>query len=282
MTLSEAADTLYRKSYGAISIRKKAAIAKKHRPALTKFFRKQRDLVLDKLADQKYLFSESYRALAEGPVDFTLQNWDRIWDTVDEATRQELQDLIIKIEAEGLPSGADTIRKVINPAGQFWDLGNPRAVSWMMQHGGSIKYIKDIQDTTANSLKNVMGTALDEGWSYQTTAREIQKLYDGPISRERAQVIAVHESAQAYEAGNRTFVDGLADEGIEMEKLYQTSEDDKVSDLCRQNQANDESGVGSKWIPLDQPHFSGVQSPPGHIRCRCYEVYRAVSVGRKS
>ena len=110
-------------------------------------------------------------------------------------------------------------------------------------------------------------TGLDEGWSYSQTAREIRKLYDGPISTKRAQLIATHEAAQAYEAGNRAFADTLKDDGIIMEKMWTTSHDDRVSDGCEVNEADG-------WIPIDQPHSSGHQEPPRFPGCRCYEQYR--------
>jgi uncharacterized protein with gpF-like domain len=151
-------------------------------------------------------------------------------------------------------------------------LSNPRAVAWMRKNGGSVDYIKDIQQTTADSLKQVITTGLDEGWSYNTTAREIQKLYDEPISRDRAQLIAVTESARAYEAGNHAFAQSIEDEGIAMEKQWTTSHDDRVSDGCAENEA-------AGWIPLDEAFPSGDQEPPRFPGCRCYCMYRQVKGG---
>ncbi len=203
---------------------------------------------------------------AKHPVDpAALKRWQDIWKSIEAETTKDLQKTVLDIERDALLKGADQAKALFNPEIDF-RLSNPRAVSWFRQHGGTIDYIKGIQQTTADDLKKVVVQGLDEGWSYGDTAREIQKFFAG-VTEERARTIAVHESAQAYEAGNRAFIDTIEDEGIEMEKFYQTSEDDRVSDLCRGNQADG-------WIPVNERHSSGVQAPPGHVNCRCCELYR--------
>lgn len=194
-----------------------------------------------------------------------LKRWQKIWESIETETTKDLQKTVLDIEREALQKGADQAKTLFNFDMNF-SLSNPRATKWFQQNGGSIDYIRGIQQTTADDLKKVVAQGLDEGWSLNDTAREIQKFFAG-ASEERARTIAVHESAQAYEAGNRAFIDTIEDDGVEMEKFYQTSEDDRVSDLCRGNQADG-------WIPVNERHSSGVQSPPGHVNCRCCELYR--------
>lgn len=270
MSLTEAATRLQFAAIGALKQRQKDRIAAKHRPRISAFFRSQKRQVLDALADQKYLFSESYHRLAEkATIDLTLQNWDRIWDGISTNTLPELQKVVFSTEVDGVVAGAEQLRTQIGlfDKAKSFNLANPRAVGWFHQTGGSVDYIKGIQQTTGESLKRVIGTSLDEGWSYSQTAREIQKLYDGQISRDRAQRIAVNESAQAYEEGNRMFADTLKDEGVQMEKKWMTSQDNRVSDGCDMNMSDD-------WIPIDESHTSGHQQPPRFPGCRCYEIYQ--------
>lgn len=206
---------------------------------------------------------------AKHPVDpAALKRWNEIWDSVEFDTTPDLQKTVKAIEAAALLKGAEQLRAQLgfDPKTTF-SLSNPRAVAFFRKTGGSVDYIKGIQGTTAESLKRVITTGLDEGWSYNDTAKEIRKLYDGPISRQRARLIATHEAAQAYEAGNRAFADTLTDDGVEMEKQWTTSHDDRVSDGCATNEADG-------WIPIDQPHTSGDQEPPRFPGCRCYEQYR--------
>lgn len=271
LTISDAAIKVRLAAIGLKKVREKNRLAKKHVPAFREFFLQQRDLVLKQIKDIKSHFTETAPVktskAAPAITQAALDQFSGIWDDIEKATTGTLQDLILATEQEGMKAGGDLMAKTINPDGKFWSLENPRAVAWFKANGGSISSIKDIQATTADSLKRVITTALDEGWSYNDTAKEIRKLFDRSISRERAQTIAVYESAQAYEAGNREFAASLIEDGVNMEKQYQTSEDDLVSDLC---QGNQDDG----WIPLDQPHSSGVQNPPGHVNCRCYEIYQ--------
>ena len=77
MTLSEAAAKVRFAAIGAIKRRDVDRLAKKPRRALSAFFRKQKGLVLAAMEKNKHLFSESYRKLAEGTVDFTKNNWQQ-------------------------------------------------------------------------------------------------------------------------------------------------------------------------------------------------------------
>jgi uncharacterized protein with gpF-like domain len=211
---------------------------------------------------------------AKHPVNSAaLKRWEDIWNSVEFETTPALQKTVKAIEADGLLKGAEQLRNQLqfDPKTTF-SLSNPRAVAFFRKTGGSIDYIKGIQQTTAESLKTVITTALDEGWSYNDTAKEIRKVYDGPITTNRARLIATHEAAQAYEAGNRAFADSIKDDGIEMEKLWTTSHDDRVSDGCAENEADG-------WIPIDQPHSSGDQEPPRFPGCRCFEQYRQAAKG---
>jgi hypothetical protein len=190
-------------------------------------------------------------------------------------TGPELQKILLRIERESLKQGADQMKvqfKGFDPDKSF-DLDNPRAVAYFRKTGGSVSYIKDIQDTTATSIKSLVTNALENGWSYGKTATALRKLFDGPISRRRAELIAVTETAKAYEAGNRAFADSLKDEGVVMEKMWMNTDDQKVSDGCK---ANHQDG----WIPLDQEHDSGDQEPPRFPGCRCWEIYREGNDGK--
>ena len=271
MTLSEAVSHLHRVAISILKQREKIALIRKHRRELWGFFRRQKVLTLNALGEQQYLFHESYRRLSEEITELTAQQWDRIWEEIARNSNKDLQTLIAAAEADGLIKGAEQLKRSFIGglhAKTTFNLANPRAVAWFQQNGGSVEKIAGIQRTTGDQIKTIITKALDEGWSYNQTAKEISVRFNG-FSRERALVIAVNETALAYEEGNMLFSQSLVDDGVRMEKMYQTSEDNRVSELCQGNQ-ND------GWIPLNQLHTSGVQQPPGHIRCRCYELYREV------
>jgi hypothetical protein len=275
--LAQAVDRFTRAAIGLQKRREKDAIAAKHEPAFRDFFERQGHTVLFRFMFMEEFFRqpEPVRMMeAKRPVNTeALKRWDDIWQSVEQETTDTLQRLVTGTEAEGMQKGADQLRGqlgLFDPK-QSFSLANPRAVAWFRKNGGSVDYIKGIQETTGGSLKTVITTALDEGWSYDDTAEEIKKLFDGPISTDRARLIAVNESAQSYEAGNRAFADSIADDGIVMEKRWTTSHDNRVSDGCEENE-------GDGWIPIDEPHTSGHQEPPRFPGCRCFEQYRQARV----
>jgi hypothetical protein len=266
--ISESAAKLRRAAIGTIKQREKDRLASRHKKPIAAFFKRQKGAVLAEMGKYQFLFSESYRKLSESNIDFTGQNWDRVWQEIARNSEGELQHIIAAASADGLAAGADQLRRVMFDPKTAFSLANPRAVRWFQDNGGSVDKIRGIQQTTGDQIKAVITTAIDKGWSYDQTAKEISRKFDG-FSKKRARTIAVYETAQGYEEGNRLFADALKDDGVIMEKFYQTSEDDLVSDLCRNNQDDG-------WIPLNQTHSSGVQQPPGHPNCRCYELYQEV------
>lgn len=271
-TLTEAADRLNRAAIGLKKLRKIDAIASKHRLKISAFFRKQKTLTLEKFAGYKFLFTEEYRTLREEvrPNELlTTHDWDRLWQDIDRETFDQLQSIIAGVEADGVLEGGRLLQKTINPTGKFWDLSNPRAVQWFQRYGGSVQYIRGINETTRDLIQTVVTKAIDTGQSYTQTAKEIADTFDG-MSIDRAQRIAIHEATQAYENGNLMFAQGIEDDGVEMEKAWNTSRDEKVCDTCNENEA-----VG--YIPLDDVFPSGHLIPPAHNGDRCYATYRAVA-----
>lgn len=266
-------DRLREANLGTIKRREQDAISLKFMPKIKTFFKKQEQQFMQRFRYYKDSFPESksrtafFSKLLEQDRQFTLSDFDRAWNEVEIETTDQLQVLIYKIEAEALEKGAVTIAQMFRPeTGGSFDLANPRAVAWFSQFGGSLDYIKDIQGTSKDQLKTIITKAIDEGWSYNKTAKALSDRFT-QFGRARAQLIATHESAQAYEAGNRIFIDGLTDAGIVIEKKWMNSFDEKVTPECKANTADG-------WIPLNQAHTSGDQNPPRFPGCRCYENYR--------
>ena len=267
-TIPEAALKVKSAAIGLSKILEKDRLARQAKPKIAAFFEMQKDLVLKELEALRPHFPEpDAKTQKAAPLPKIVDTvWQAIWENVSKDTTGTLQKIIMSVEQEGLIKGALQFKKIVPTDKSTFNLANPRAVAWFKDVGGSTKYITGMQDTTRDEIKTLITNALDKGQSYTQTAKEIGNAFDG-MSRERAQTIAVYETAQAYESGNMMFAQTLVDDGLEMEKFYQTSEDDLVSELCQGNQDDD-------WIPIDEYHSSGVQQPPGHVRCRCYEKYR--------
>lgn len=268
----------------AIGLRKHYEVdvlARRYRPRFAAFFRKQKGITLERFKDYKFLFTEEYRNLREEihPNELlTTHDWDRLWQEVDRETFDALQKIIAGVEGEGVLKGAAFSANqigTITPDSPTFSLANPRAVSFFQKTGGDLQYIRNIQDETRDQIQTMITKAISGGWGYTRTAKEMSNTFDG-MSRERARSIAVHESALAYESGSFMFEQDLQSEGIDLEKHWQDSGDDRVSEGCLENTA-------AGWIPLDQPFPSGHMYPPrfpgrgGSGGCRCYHIVRQAS-----
>lgn len=258
---------------GTIINREKDAIARKYLPKFKTFFNHQRDVFLREFDSYKDLFPERASRsplaskLIEADRQLTLDDFDSVWFRTENLTNIDLQGLILAEEYESMEVGYETSKSLFaSGTGGSFDLANPRAVAWYSQNGGSLGYIKDIQATSKTQLHTIITKSLDEGWSYNKTSQIIREKFTD-FSRYRAQLIATNEAAQAYEAGNRIFIDGLSDMGVIMEKMWNNSGDEKVTDGCIEN-------TDDGWIPLNQEHSSGHQNPPRFVGCRCFETYR--------
>jgi len=264
LKLLEAATNLEYTARGRLRRRQVDRLARKHRPAVSRFFRDQKRLVLAALATKQHLFSESFRKLSEGTTQFTLADWGLTWDEIEAQTTPHLHQLLAEAEADALIKGATFAKNEVGLPGFTFDLANPRAVSWFAEHAGSTQYIKGIQRTSQKQIQTILTRALDTGQSYNKTASQIRARFS-TFSKYRAQLIATHESAQAYEAGSYLSEQQMVDTGIVLEKMWENSGDELVTPEC---QANTDAG----WIPFEQDFPSGHLHPPRFPGCRCWHI----------
>lgn len=259
----------------ATKVTLKGRLANKHQPAIAAFFRAQCNILLNRLG------SRSLAAEVPKKTQLTLSDFEEVWDSVEVATDPKLQEVITKAEVDGFHAGATQFGKAFKGKVPFdfsFNLNNPRAVAWFRANGGSLDYIAGIQRTTKAELQTIITDSLEKGESYQELARRIRAKYEQYAQKlpgkmmSRSQLIAVTETAVAYEEGNMQFAQGLKEDGVVVEKMWKNSGDDKVSDGCLENTADG-------WIPIDQPHSSGDDQPPRFPGCRCWEEYREVENG---
>ena len=158
-----------------------------------------------------------------------------------------------------------------------FDLKNPRAVAYLEAHGAEL--VTGIDETTRDYIRTVLVEGTSKGWSYDQIAKRITERYrEFAVGRpqkhidSRAHMIAVTEVGNAYAEGNLQVAQGLAEAGLKMEKSWNTVGDNRVSELCRGNEAEG-------WIPLEQTFASGHMRPLGHPACRCDLFTRRVGAG---
>ena len=226
-------------------------------------FARQQTLFLKKLESFRHKFAEA----------LSKKNLESIMTTVEAGTNKEMQ---AAIEAAGGTAILAASGQRIAEMGVdiSFDLKNPRAVKWLKDNAA--QKFKDIQETTQNRIATIVTQSADEGWSYNRTAKAISdEFVEFRVGKpqlhiqSRAHLVAITETADAYEAGNVMVVEEMEAIGLKMQKKWQTVGDDRVSIGCRTNQ-------GNGWIPVGRAHSEGPQSehPPRFPGCRCSELYR--------
>lgn len=146
-------------------------------------------------------------------------------------------------------------------------LPNLRAQEYAKKHAAEA--VTQINDTTRKEIARIVSDGVKSGASYNDIAKEIKNKFEEfavPMPQKhvsnRAVLVAVTELANAYCEGNAQVGNYLQDNGVKMMKAWQTLEDDRVSDGCKENER-----VG--WIPINKEFPSGHMHPPRFPGCRC-------------
>ena len=247
--------------------------------AMRKGFREQGSLVARKLRQVKRFFAEGGDPFKQHDAWMNMQfsealppsEFNKIWAEVTMETVKVFSLPIDAAVAKALEYGGLAMIAELGMQMKF-DLKNPRAVDYLREYGADL--VKGINETTRDTLQTLITQAAEEGWSYKRTAEAIIERFEEfgvgkPQAHidSRAHLIAVTETGNAYEEGNRIIAKDLQDAGIEMEKYWSTVEDGKVSDGCKENEA-------AGWIKIDQAFPSGHQRPLRFPGCRCECRYR--------
>jgi len=193
-------------------------------------------------------------------------DWEPLFDALALASIEAFIEPIDLWIAQALMIGARVAIAELR-AGISFDLDHPAAVRYLKGH--ALEAAKSINATTKADIGRIVTQAVEEGWSYNKTAKAIIAKYAEYAEprpqlhiANRATGIAVYESGMAYEVGGRAVVDDLMDAGLEMEHAWLTVKDERVEPECAANE-------GQGWIPADQPFQSGHMHPLAHYACRC-------------
>ena len=220
------------------------------------------------------LFSRLRDRFPEEEVQETVlgeDEWVRLLQIVQMGLTSGKRSIIGKgIEGAMLLGGQGLLSEI--GLGVRFDLANPRAVNYLSLHGAEL--VTRIDETTRDYIRTVITQGTREGWSYNRMADAITDRYkEFAIGKpqlhidSRAHLIAVTETAKAYEEGSAIVARDLQDSGLVMEKSWLTVGDNRVSDGCRENQS-------AGWIPLDSAFPSGDDNPPRFPGCRCTTLYQ--------
>lgn len=175
-------------------------------------------------------------------------------------------------ESASAPDGtslqeAPRVRNVKADMSGWVSLPNLRAQEYAKKHAAEA--VTKINDTTRKEIARIVSDGVKSGSSYNDIAKAIKNKFEEfavPMPQKhvsnRAVLVAVTELANAYCEGNAQVGNYLQDNGVKMMKAWQTLEDDRVSDGCRENER-----VG--WIPINKEFPSGHMHPPRFPGCRC-------------
>lgn len=146
-------------------------------------------------------------------------------------------------------------------------LPNLRARAYAKKHAAEA--VTQINDVTRKEIARIVSDGVKSGASYNDIAKAIKSKFEEftvPSPQKhipnRAVLVAVTELANAYCEGNAQVGDYLQSNGVKMMKAWQTLEDDRVSDGCKENEK-------AGWIPVDKEFPSGHMHPPRFPGCRC-------------
>jgi len=186
-------------------------------------------------------------------------------------TLSKIQELVEQYYLYGMSFSNRSLNLGLN-----FDLKNPRAVAYFKEYKSRLK--TDVDETTKERIEAIISQGLEDGTSYDVLARMIKQEFasfakppkGGPKhTRTRAQLVAITELGNSYTAGSIGLVRDAMDTGLQFEKSWLTSRDDRVSDGCRENAA-------AGWIPIDRAFPSGHDRPLRFPGCRCDILLRRV------
>jgi len=154
---------------------------------------------------------------------------------LEAAYRATLADFLAPIEeAAGAAIAAAAKHRVAEFGVSFaFDLKNPRAIAAIKAQ--AVASVEEIDATTREEIARIVTKGMEDGYNSQQVARQIVAKYDEfgagkPQAhiRNRAELIAVTEAAEAYETGNRLVIDEMTAVGLEMEQSWSTVGDERA------------------------------------------------------
>ncbi len=199
-----------------------------------------------------------------------------VWDVTDEEAKARIVGVIKRGHQKAF-TAAITGNQARFQAGFSFGLDDPRAVQFLENWGA--KMVSAVNDETERILKHIVTRGVEAGDSYDRVAKTIKgRFKEFAIGKpqhhiqSRAHLGAVTESANAYGQGNYYYAREIEREGIHLEKKWDTSKDDLVSDGC---QENEDAG----WIPIGDQFPSGDDCEPRFPGCRCAVINRVSEIG---
>jgi hypothetical protein len=201
--------------------------------------------------------------------DRMLSSWDKILREVSTKFKDAIQTALTVSYRGGIAAQVADVPANVLPV-QF-SLPNEAATQW--SEVNAARLVSELDSTTRDNLRSLLTDARENGWAYTKTADEINAKFDGFSQgaaqrhiRDRAQMVAVTESCNAYEAGSHQAIRTLQTYGLVYDKSWLAA-GGACPDICL---ANSNQG----WIDFKNTFQSGHITPSGHPGCRCTALYQ--------
>ena len=131
---------------------------------------------------------------------------------------------------------------------------NAAALEWATKY--SYELVKGISETTQKLVSKGVSAFIE---TPGMTVGELRSVLAPAFGEVRAEMIATTEVTRAYTQGTQITQAQLAGAGITMERIWHTSNDERVCPICEPHNGQPESEWGSDELP-------------GHINCRCWDT----------
>jgi SPP1 gp7 family putative phage head morphogenesis protein len=257
LTFAESIDALIEANARVRKLRALSKLERRMERRIAAAFRAQSRELMTRFPKLKARFTSDIREAV------SIDDLSPLFDDAALATLRAFADPIDEFTAKALETGMTHSVADLSLDMSF-TLEHPRAVQYVKDRG--LRQIARINETTRDSLRVILSDAVDNGWSYDKTAREIRRRYTD-MSRTRARNIAIFETGDAYEAGNNIVAKELQSAGLVMQKQWLNVGDDRV-------RPDHVANAAEEWIDIDDAFQSGHDRPPTDPRCRCTLQYR--------
>jgi hypothetical protein len=139
------------------------------------------------------------------------------------------------------------------PIGVDWALVNQHAINWA--HDYTFELVGGLTDTT----RDAVSTSVMDYFELGQTMGELEDRLAGVFGAVRAELVATTEITRAAAEGERALAREIANAGIAMVEIWNTSNDELVCPIC---EPLNQKVKGDGWDEGD--------GPPAHPRCRCF------------
>jgi hypothetical protein len=189
----------------------------------------------------KRQLDEATAAIAAGePVDYTAMAAEVKRAILPSLTNAALDEAIAQAGTVGLTFDIAVV--------------NEAALAWAAEY--SFELIKGISATTQKLVSQGVGAFVS---TPGMTVGELRSMLEAGFSETRASMIATTEVTRAYTQGTQIAQAELAEAGIRMQRIWNTSGDEVVCQICYPLNGKPESEWGGEELP-------------GHVNCRCWDT----------